>query len=66
MSRTRRTAGERALRDLVADLNVIHHDHGLIDTRYRDQVWDAFHDLAGRLHTPEARIHELFDDDRNF
>jgi len=60
------TAGERALRDLVADLNTINHEHGLIDTHYRDQAWDAFHGLAARLDIPEARIHELFDEDRHF
>jgi hypothetical protein len=51
------TDGERALRELVANLNIIHHEHGLIDTLYRDQVRDAFHDLAGRLDIPEARLY---------
>ncbi|GGM82539.1 hypothetical protein GCM10007977_100030 [Dactylosporangium sucinum] len=60
------TVGERALRDLVADLNTIDSEYGLIDTIYREQAWDAFQDLAGRLHIPEARASEWFDEDRRF
>jgi hypothetical protein len=56
------TVGERALRDLVADLNTIDSEYGLIDTIYREQAWDAFQDLAGRLHIPEARASEWFDE----
>jgi hypothetical protein len=62
----RLTAGERALRDLVADLNTIATEYGLIDTIHREQAWDAFHDLAGRLHIPEARANDWFDEDRRF
>lgn len=62
----RLTVGERALRDLVADLNTIDSEYGLIDTIYREQAWDAFQDLAGRLRLPEARASEWFDDLRRF
>lgn len=59
-------AAERALRGLVADLNVVNDEHGLIDTNYREQAWDAFCDLAKRLRVPEARVTSWFDEDRRF
>jgi hypothetical protein len=62
----RLAAGEHALRGLVSDLNTIGSEHGLIDTVYREQAWDAFRDLAGRVHIPEARAGEWFDEDRRF
>jgi hypothetical protein len=62
----RLTIGERVLRSLVADLNTIDSRYGLIDTIYRDQAWDVFKGLAGRLHIPEARAIEWFDEDRRF
>lgn len=59
-------AAERALRGLVADLNVVNDEHGLIDTNYREQAWDAFCDLAKRLRVPEAQVTSWFDEDRRF
>ncbi|MFG2040582.1 hypothetical protein [Dactylosporangium sp. NPDC048998] len=62
----RLTAAERALRDLVADLNTIDSEHGLIDTIYREQAWDVFLDLAKRLHIPEPQAGEWFNESRRF
>ncbi|RSM74834.1 hypothetical protein DMB66_00345 [Actinoplanes sp. ATCC 53533] len=62
----RSAAGEQALRDLVADLNTINSEHELIDTILREQAWNAFRELAGRLSTPDTRAAEWFDQDRRF
>jgi hypothetical protein len=62
----RSAAGEQALRDLVADLNTINSEHQLIDTILREQAWNAFRELAGRLPTPDRRAAEWFDQDRRF
>jgi hypothetical protein len=62
----RLTIGERALRNLVADLNTINSEYGLIDTNYREQAGDAYHNLASRLPVSQARANEWFDEDRCF
>ncbi|WP_433288220.1 hypothetical protein [Micromonospora sp. CA-244673] len=59
-------AAERASRGLVADLNVIDDEHGLIDTNCREQVWDTSCDLARRLRVPATRVTSWCDEGRRF
>ncbi|MFC0029995.1 hypothetical protein ACFFMM_10720 [Micromonospora chaiyaphumensis] len=59
-------AAERALRGLVAELNVADDEHGLIDTNYREQAWAVFCDLAKRLCVPETQVTSWFDEGRRF
>jgi hypothetical protein len=62
----RMDAAERALRGLVADLNAVNDEHGLIETIHREQAWDVFRELAERLRVPEAQIDTWFDEGRRF
>jgi hypothetical protein len=57
---------ESALRGLVEELNAINEDLGEIDTNYREQAGEAFHDLARLADIPAESEHRWFDEGRRF
>ncbi|MBV1849386.1 hypothetical protein [Catellatospora tritici] len=53
---------EKAMRGLIADLNKIEEEHGLIDTINREHAGEVFDELARRVGVPSELADEWFDD----